>query len=238
MGHCAHGIFLATEDTCWPSMVEALVTGDFDHTSLGREIPFKDDQASVWLDWVGERTHHILARCLYRHAGFLTDGPSARSQLLRIDQAGGNKPLNQQWHSSGTIQIDRHILPAWLQISQQRSTLAYCIKIVDDEGNVGLAGHRQQVQNSIGRATGCSYTGYGILKRLARQNITWRHSTPQDIYDELAATPGHFILARVGSRNARRAHRGEADKLQSHGHSIGGKMPTPPPRPRGGRRLQ
>src|SRR5436190_16435827 len=65
MCHCAHGIFLAAEYTCWPSMVEALMTGDFDHASLGREIPFKDDQASVWLDWVGERTHHILASCLY-----------------------------------------------------------------------------------------------------------------------------------------------------------------------------
>src|SRR5436305_5508281 len=134
-------------------MVEALVTGDFDHASLGREIPFKDDQASVWLDWVGERTYHILARCLYRHAGFLTDSPSARGQLLRIDQASGNEPLNQQWHSSGTIQIDRHILPARLQIGQQGSTLAYYIKILDDEGNIGLAGHRQQVQHSISRAT-------------------------------------------------------------------------------------
>ena len=61
MGHCAHGIFLTVEDARRPSMVQSLVTSDFDHASLWREIPFEDDQASIGFDRVREEAYHLLA---------------------------------------------------------------------------------------------------------------------------------------------------------------------------------
>src|SRR6266852_4669255 len=88
MGHRAHGVFLAIEDTCRSAMVQTLVPCYLDHAPLRREIAFEDDQASVRLDRIGKRAHHVLAGCLYRLAGLFTNSSSARRYLLGVNQPG------------------------------------------------------------------------------------------------------------------------------------------------------
>src|ERR1700676_395347 len=131
----AHCVFLAAEDSCGSSVREPLMTGNLDDTPLRRNVSLEDDQASIWLDWVRELAHHILPRYLNRCAGFSTESTPARSHLLSIDQASSDEPLHQQRHSSGTIQVDRYISPARLQVGQQRRALADRIEIVDGKGN-------------------------------------------------------------------------------------------------------
>ena len=148
------------------------MTSNLDHTSLWREVSFEDDQASIWLERVGDWTHNILALCLHRLTRLFTDRLSARSHLCPIDGTGSNEALYQKRYASGTIQVNSHIASARLEIGQQRGTLADRIKIVDGEGNAGFTGHGEQMQHGIGRTTRCSHTSDSIFKSLARQDIT------------------------------------------------------------------
>ncbi len=157
-------------------MVQPLVTGNLDHTSFWRDISLENNQAPTRLDRVAQWMHHILARRLHRPTGFFAQCSSTRSHLLPIDQTSGNKPLNQQGHSAGAIQVDSHISSARLQIGKQRRAPADRIEIVYCQRHACLAGHRQQVQHGIGRTTRCRYTGDCILKSLAGQNVTRRHT--------------------------------------------------------------
>src|SRR5579863_435943 len=123
------------------------MTGNLDHTSLWREVPFEDDQAAIGLEWVGNGQHDILALCLHSLTRFFSDRLATRSHLCAIDGTSSNEALCQKRYATGTIQINSHVASTGLEIGEQRGALTHSIKVVDGEGNTGFTSHGEQVQH-------------------------------------------------------------------------------------------
>ncbi len=126
------------------------------------------------------------------------------------------------WRAADLVQILHHVLSARLQVREKRHTIADGLKVVDRQRNIDRAGHRNQVQNRVGRAAERHDRHHGVFKGLARHDVARLDVLFQQELDRLSRTQAFLLLLRVfrGGRGAvgqRHAHR-----LDRRCHGVGG----------------
>ena len=88
-----------------------------------------------------------------------------------VQQAGVAQALDDERHAAGLVEVDGDVLPAGLQVAQQRRALVDAVEVVDRELDAGLAGERQQVQDGVRRAAAHRDAGDRVLERVARDDV-------------------------------------------------------------------
>src|SRR5215204_236417 len=116
-------------------MVQAGVACDLHHTSLRRQVSPEDHQSSRRLERILDRDDHVLPRRLLGLLDLLGDGP-ARGRELGSDYETGVEQSLAEWPAaSGTVDVDGCVAASWLEVGDDRGTLAHAVEVVDVKGD-------------------------------------------------------------------------------------------------------
>src|SRR5271168_3032382 len=105
-------------------MLEALVARDLYHAALRREIASQDDEAAGRLDRIADGADDLLSPRLRSVQRFLSQRLPGYVQATAVDQPGIDQAPGQQSAAARRVIIGGDILPARLQIAEQRSLIA------------------------------------------------------------------------------------------------------------------
>ena len=150
---------------------------------------------------IGERLHDALALALDRLRGMLADRAPRHRLRVAVQDAGVEQPLQHQWHAARFIEIGRDVLPARLQVAQQRRALGDAVKLLDRERHADFPRDREQVQHGVGRAAAHGHRGDRVLERRARDDLARPLTAAQHVHHQFAhASSAAFELAPILGR--------------------------------------
>ena len=122
------------------------------------------------------------------------------------------------------VDICGHVAAAGLEIDDKRGAFADHVEVIDGQRDTGFAGHGEQVQHGIGRATRGGDARDSVFERLPREDVARGHVLAHDVHDEVAAARADVVFARINGGDARRAHGREADQFHDRRHGVGGEL--------------
>ena len=79
--------------------------------------------------------------------GVLADRPAGDRRRVGVQQPGLEQALEHERHAAGLVQLGRDVLPAGLQVAQQRRALGDRVELVDLQRHAHFARDGQQMQH-------------------------------------------------------------------------------------------
>jgi len=110
-----------------------LQAGNLGNAAFRSQIAFQDREMPLLVHRVGQRANHVLVgagngRDVLQHFG---DGLASDRDAVAMQQTRGQQDLHDLGNAAGAVQVNRQVLAAGLEIAQNRSFLAYALKVVD-----------------------------------------------------------------------------------------------------------
>src|SRR5690606_13904026 len=88
-----------------------------------------------------------------------------------VQQPGIEQQLHDLGHAARTMKVDREIVPAGLEVAEDRHLAAHALEVVDAPFDVGGVGNGQKMQHGIGRpAHGHDYR-HRVFDGFARDDV-------------------------------------------------------------------
>jgi hypothetical protein len=143
-----------------------------------------------------------------------------------VQAAGLEQALHHERHAAGGVEIRGDVAAAGLEIADERRGRGDPVEVVDLERHAHLASDREQMQHAVGRAAAAGDCRDRVLEALARDDLARALAAAQDVHDELARVDRGLELLAVLRRDHARSHRRDAERLEGHGHRVGGELPA------------
>ena len=213
------------------------MAGQLDDTAVGREVAAQDGEAAGGLERRLDRHDHRLARRLDGLVCDLAHRAAVDVAGARVHEVALAKLTGDQGHAAGVEHVRRDELAARLQAGHDRGAGGDLVELVDREGDVELAGDREQMQHAVGRAAARRHRRGRVLDRLAGDDVRGADVVAHELHRQPAALLGGVALAAVERRDAVQAGRADPQEVERHRHGVGGELAAAGARARTCRRL-
>ena len=135
---------------------DALGTGDLRDRAAGGEVAPQYGDVARTLDGVRQRAHDVLRRGggeeLRRVRDVLRERAARHGQLCAVDQVRVREEvLEQRGDAPDAVQVRHVVSPGGLEVRQVRRAVCHRLEVVDRELDVCGAGHREEVEDLLGR---------------------------------------------------------------------------------------
>ena len=218
------GLLLAIEDTCGAAVQQALMAGQFDHRTLGRQVAAKDRQATGGLERGLDGHDDLLPRGLLHVIGDLLQGATVHGGCRAIDLAALQQLAHHQTGATGVVQINRHVAATGLDVGHDGRAFGDGVELVDGERHVELTRNSQDVHDGVGGATRGGNRGHRVVDGAAVHDVARHQSVANQLHDHLPGIFSRRSLCRVSGRDAIQVNRGQAQELRHHCHGVGGEL--------------
>ena len=101
---------------------------------------------------------------------------------------------------------------------------ANALEVLELEGDLELAGDREQVEDAVRRAAGGRDRGGRVLERLARDDLRGADVLSHELHRESPRLLGRLVLRRVERRDPVEAAGADAEELEGRGHRVRGEL--------------
>src|SRR5919199_754447 len=157
------------------------------------------------MEWALEMRYNVLPRRLLGVPDLLGDGAPGSGELGTVDEARLDETPTQELRASRAVEVHGGVAAAGLEVGEDGGPPADPVEVVYVEGDLRLGGQREEVEHGVGRAAARRDRRYGILERLAGEDVLRRQAPVEQIHDEPARLGAHLVFARVvggGTRGA------------------------------------
>ena len=141
-------------------------------------------------------------------------------------QQVGHLP-HQAEQAAGVVEVLHQELPRRTDVGEERRAPRQRVEAVEIERRPGAAGHRNQMNDRVGRSAECHGRRDGVLEGRGRQDLARPQILPDHLDDAAAGGGGHAGMGGVGGGDRRRAGQGQAQGIdrgrhrrrRAHGHA-------------------
>ena len=214
---------LAVEDPRRAGERRVVEAGGLHHRALGGQRALEDRQPAGLVDRPVERAEHVVVEArgceLLEVLGHRLPGDGQR---VAVHQPGVEQRLHHDRDAADLVDVVHHVAAERLEVAEVRDLVADPVEVVDGQVDVGLAGHRQQVEHGVRGAAEGHHDGDRVLERL--RVMTWRAVMPwrsrlTTASPERWAKPSRRRSTAGGAAEPGQAH---PDRLGDGGHGVGG----------------
>ena len=220
-GDRVHGGLFVLEDLGRAAMPQVTAPGHLHDTALRGEVALQDDQAAGWLDRGVQGANHVLTRRLDSSGTRLGERLASHGDLRAVRETAFHQAPRDQLDPARLVDVRGDVLAARLEIHEQRSALADGIEIVDAQFHAAVPGEGEKVQHGVCRTAGRGDARNRVLESGAIHDVRRSQVRLECLHQHEPSAIAGIVLARIDRRNARRAHRGDADHLHRRRHRVG-----------------
>ena len=144
-------------------------------------------------------------------ARVLADGPAGDRGRVAVQQPGLEQALGQRRATPpACVEVDRDVLPAGLEVGEQRGALADAVEVVDAQRSTPASrATASRCRTRVGRAAAGRDRGDRVLQRLARDDLARALAARSTSITSRPASSADLGLGRVLGRDHRTAPSGE-----------------------------
>ena len=140
---------------------------------------------------------------------------------IAVEQPGLEQVLHHDGDAADPVEVGHVELAARLHVGDVGHAGGDAVEVVQIEGDPGLVGDGQQVEDGVGRAAEGVGDRDGVLERSLRHDLTGRDAQPEQPDDGLAGAHRVVVAAAVDRGGRRRAGQRHAERLTDRGHGVG-----------------
>lgn len=201
----------------------AFLSGDLADGAFGGKAAAEDLDVAGGLDGVGDGADDVLVSGeVGDEFGVLLQSLSGDGHAGTVEDALLEEVLDQARGAADVVEVLEDVLAGGLEVSEERCAVGDLLEVVDCEGDADGVSDGDQMEDSVGAATGDVDKDHGVLERLAGDDVGRPDVLLQQVLD--GATSGQALdhLRLALSRVRRRARKGHAHDLNDTGQSVGG----------------
>jgi hypothetical protein len=200
----------------------ALLARDLGHGPIRRDVAVQDLDVPRFLDGglygqddaltVGEPGELLEV---------LGDGLARDRLLAVVHEALLDQVLHKGRGAADVLDVLHHVLARGLHVGKKRDLVAGFLEVVDGELDATRLGHRDDVQNRVGRATCRHHHHHGVLERLPGHDVLGLQVHLEQLHHCGASRVAlGLLLLGVGGHGARVRKR-HPQRLDGSGHRVG-----------------
>ena len=192
--------------------------------ALGREVPAQDREPARGLERRLDRDDDLLALPLDGGRRDLAERAPVDVRRVVVDEPHFRELARDERDAAGLVHVGGDEAAARLQARDDGRPLGDPLEVLELEGDLELAGDREQVEDAVRRAAGGRDRGGRVLERLARDDLRGADVLPHEVHREPPHLLGRLVLRRVERRDPVEAARADAEELERRGHRVRGEL--------------
>ena len=131
--------------------------------------------------------------------------PAGHGEAVAVHQPGVEQRLHDDRDAADLVDVVHDVPAERLEVADVRHLVADPVEVVDGQVDLGLAGHRQQVQHGVGRAAERHHDGDRVLERLLGHDLARGDALPEQVDHGLAGAVREPVAAPVDGRRGGRS---------------------------------
>ncbi len=186
-----------------------------DHCALRREVPAQHGDAAFGTKRPFAR-HDDVGVAHDPALDVRAERPAVHRHAVHVQQIA--HLIEEPVQPAGIVEVLHQILAGRPDVGEKRRAPRQRVESVEIERRTGAAGHRDQMNDGVGRTTERHRGHHGVLECRSRQDLAGLQILPHHLDDAAAGGGGHAGMRGIGGGDRRGAGQRQAERIDSRRH--------------------